>query len=585
MGDPANVVGPMERACCAAYSARMASRIGGGSPPPFLPPAGATPDNRLEQMRERQLKELLEQRTVRTRDEGEHVLNSIAKSLKNRELDPGLTGLRVAPLSPDGQPIGKKLDTRSERAPTPNTASGAQDLARLVADFQRQSGLPVTGHLDATTVTALKDKGLLPPPPPTASDGREQAALAPRAGKDDVAATRQSRAAAEQQTRQRVGDGAQTPRSDKGSERARAERGEATSSRASNVERGVDAAADRVVDPARLLASLLTAGFGGKGKAGLEEALKAFQHAQGLPVTGALDHKTQESLKRAKLVEPEQAPTTKTSTDKPVEPKQQVRRALTDSAPTTKQVADREVNRDPVRPQASTAQATTSADVAARAPVTSSSDAAERARLDTVLAQQAASERGVQEGTGDPAASQGHGATEGVGAGQQGAEGASGGGAKQGQGPGATGDVDGPVGDETAVGNAEAGDDDFNDEERGNANARGDGEHADEEAAFWLVPPLSAQVHAALEAIARDDDGTGPVSYSWDVTFMRPGTYAAGQPAEALWHVAVTHATAFDPVWQTAADAISSRMLYSEPDADPPTIDDFIMALRRARVR
>ena len=28
-------------------------------------------------------------------------------------------------------------------------------------------------------------------------------------------------------------------------------------------------------------------------------------------------------------------------------------------------------------------------------------------------------------------------------------------------------------------------------------------------------------------------------------------------------------ATAFDPVWQQAADAISSRMLYGEPDADP----------------
>ena len=216
--------------------------------------------------------------------------------------------------------------------------------------------------------------------------------------------------------------------------------------------------------------------------------------------------------------------------------------------------------------------------------MTSSSDAAQLARLDTVMAQQAASERGVQEGTGDAAATHGHGEVEGIGAGQQGAGGTSGGGI-EGHGEGAIGDTDGPAGEETAVGNAEAGDDDFQDEERGNANAPGEGEQAGEEGEFWQVPPLSQQVHAALEAIVRDDDGSGPVSYTWDVTFLRPGTYAAGQPAQELWHVAVKHATAFDPVWQQAADAVSSRMIYSEPDADPPTIDDFIMALRRARVR
>lgn len=543
----------------------MASRIGGGSPPSFSPPAGASPDNRLEQMRERQLKELLDQRTVRTRDEGERVLSSLAKGLKTREQDPGQQGLRVAAITPDNATAGKKPDTRAERAPPANAASAA-DLPRLVADFQRQNSLPVTGKLDITTVNALKDRGLMP----------EQPAQAPaRAGKDDVVAARQTRVAAEQQTKQRVGDSPQTPRSDarNANDRARPERSDPTPASTA-----VDRAVDRVVDPARLLASLFTAGFAGKGKASLDDALKAFQTAQGLPVTGKLDPQTQESLKSTGI-EAEHA-----KSDKPLESKQQVRRALTESAPTSKNAADRDNIRDPVRPQAPTHQPTTTADVAARAPATSSSDAAQLARLDTVMAQQAASERGVQEGTGDAAATHGHGEVEGIGAGQQGAGGTSGGGI-EGHGEGAIGDTDGPAGEETAVGNAEAGDDDFQDEERGNANAPGEGEQAGEEGEFWQVPPLSQQVHAALEAIVRDDDGSGPVSYTWDVTFLRPGTYAAGQPAQELWHVAVKHATAFDPVWQQAADAVSSRMIYSEPDADPPTIDDFIMALRRARVR
>ena len=490
----------------------MASRIGGGSPPPFAPPSGATPDNRLEQMREQQLKALIEQRSVRTRDEGEHVLASVMKGLKNREIGP------AAPV------LG--------------------ELARLVAEFQRQNGLPATGRLDSATLVALRDNGVLPPAVSNPAP-REPA----RPGREDVAAARQTRAAAEQRTKQRVGDGAQTP--------------------------DPPNTVDRVADPARLLASLVTAGFAGKaglaGLAGMEEALKMFQSAQGLPVTGKLDQQTQETLKKAGI-----EADTPAKSDKPVEPKQQVRRALTE---TSKHVADREMNRDPLRPQASTQQQTTSADVAARAPVTSSSDAVASARLDTVVAQQAATERGVQEGTGDPQATQGHGEVAGIGAGQKGAGGVSGGGS-EGHGPGARA-VDGPPGEETAVGNAEAGDDDFNDDGRGNANMQGDQEGGE----FWQVPPLSLQVHAALEAIVRDDDGSGPVTYTWDVTFMQPGTYAAGQPAPELWHVAVKQATAFDPVWQQAADAVSSRMLYGEPDADPPTIDDFIMALRRARVR
>ena len=268
-----------------------------------------------------------------------------------------------------------------------------------------------------------------------------------------------------------------------------------------------------------------------------------------------------------------------------------MRRALNEV--TSRTAADRDVKRDPLRPQAPTQKPTTSSDVAARAPTSAAIDVketqrpAEQQRLDTVVATQDAFDRGVQEATGDPQATQGHGDVKGEGAGVAGSGGTSGGGAPGvvGEGARAPREANDVEGDESAVGNAKAGDDDFNDDARGNANVTSDGVGEGDAGDFWEVPPLSAQLGFALEAIARDDDGSGPVTYTWDVTFYRPGIYAAGQPAEEMWHVAVPRANAFDPVWQQAADAIASRMLYAEPDATPPTIDDFVRALRRARVR
>ena len=95
--------------------------------------------------------------------------------------------------------------------------------------------------------------------------------------------------------------------------------------------------------------------------------------------------------------------------------------------------------------------------------------------------------------------------------------------------------------------------------------------------------PESGCIIRASASRAKDD-GTGPVTYTWDVTFYRPGIYAPGQPAEEIWRVDASKATAFDPVWQTASDAIASKMIYMEPDSEPPTIEDFVAALKRARV-
>jgi hypothetical protein len=590
----------------------MATRVG-GEPGVFIPPPGLG-DNRLDQRREQMLKELIDMQLVHSRNEGEHLLESVVRSLR----PPGTAGaptlgapgggLKVAPLHPDGVPPDNRPDTKrgpdrppqaqgrppqAEGRPPPD-ARATTDIPKLVADFQRNNGLPVTGKLDPSTVNALKDKGLITTQPPAAAPPSttpkdagakpvEQAPPKTAPRPEDTAAARQARNAAEQQLRARVDGNA--PKRDTPAPPKAQPKEQTSSSKDLGRVRDVGAQpkpeADRVVDPSRLLASLFTAGFVGK-KGKLEDGLKSFQATFGLPITGKLDAQTQEALAQHGHVEPEASP--RATTDKPVEPKQQVRRALQSESVTSKTVADKDVQKDPIRPQAATNKPTTSNDVAARAPSTSSSDAAEKARLDTVAATQQATERGVQEATGDPTATQGHGEVHGEGAGQKGAGGVQGGGNLQGAGPGGLTDArDESVGEESATANAKSGDDNFSDEARGNANVKGDGDG--EGGGYWSVPPLSEQVRAAMEKIGRDDDGSGPVTYTWDVTFHRPGVYASGQPAEEIWRVAVQKATAFDPVWQQAADAIASRMLYAEPDATPPTIDDFILALRRARVR
>jgi hypothetical protein len=406
--------------------------------------------------------------------------------------------------------------------------------------------------------------------------------VAPGQRAEDQAAARQARSAAEQQMRARVDSGPSSSSQLSRSSAAR-ESSQATPAQGDGFEPSAPNRVDRVIDPARLLASLFALGMGGK-RGNLEEAVKAMQASAGLPPTGKLDAKTMEELDKKGVLLDVEAPK-KPMSDKAVEQKQTVRRALNEV--TSKSAADRDVTRDPIRPQAPTNKPTTSADVAARAPVSSTSEAAakEQARLDSVLAQQDAFERGVQEGKGDPHATAGHGDVKGEGQGVAGSGGQSGGGAPgvTGQGARAALAENEAVGEESAVGNAKAGDDDFDDDNRGNANAAGDG--AGDAGEHWSVPPLSEQVQAALDKIARDDDGSGPVTYTWDVTFLRPGVYSAGQPAEKMWHVVVHKANAFDPVWQQAADAIASRMLYAEPDATPPTLDDFVAALRRARVR
>jgi peptidoglycan hydrolase-like protein with peptidoglycan-binding domain len=140
---------------------------------------------------------------------------------------------------------------------------------------------------------------------------------------------------------------------------------------------------------------------------------------------------------------------------------------------------------------------------------------------------------------------------------------------------------DDPEGRNDGEGNAPAGDDDSDDADRGHAQHK-EGGHDE---GFYEIPPLAEQIRAALDEIARDEKQSGPQTYSWDVTFFRPGTYGRRQPAEALWHLVVTEASPFDAVWDEAREKLEERLAVVEPDAEPPSEQDFTLALRRARFR
>ncbi len=590
----------------------MATRIGGGET--FMPPAGT--DTRMDRQREEFLRQLREQQLAHTNREGEQVLDHVVRVLrKNRELD-AAEGVRErkndAGQGPDRNRLSERVD-RAERAPERGAERNAErrldDAPRLIAEFQREQGLPPTGRLDPSTVNALQERGALPPAAPRVEPGTihvEQPGELADPGRaplrpEDKEATRRLQSMQEQATRTRVEGGPRRDGAPK-TEPRNVERALDKQALDRQRERPVDRPAERaavdahaadrahehpsvdaVPDPSRLLASLLAPGLSGK-RSQTDEAMKASAPQDAPPAapkgeaadpkkTKSTNDDNQEALRDSKV-------------DRVVDQKPTVRRALNESA-TSRTAADRDVKRDPIRPQAPPDKQAPSSDVAARAPQASASTADERMRLDNVLAQQQAMERGVQEATGDPHATKGAGEKVGEGQGVRGQGGAQGGGAPDVAGvEAAAPSVDGPPGFETVQGNAKAGDDDFLNDERGNANVKRQGDEGEGEGeGYWSVPPLSEQVRDALDSITRDDDTAGAATYSWDVTFHRPGVYGPGQPAPEIWRLVVERATAFDSVWREACDAITIKELYFEPDAEPPTMDDFVLALRRARVR
>jgi len=138
-------------------------------------------------------------------------------------------------------------------------------------------------------------------------------------------------------------------------------------------------------------------------------------------------------------------------------------------------------------------------------------------------------------------------------------------------------------GDERSKGNAHSGDEDNGDAARGHA-VTDDGSGAD--VGHYQIKSVSEQVFAALDKIQRDQSAANKATtYSWDVTFYKPGIYGPGQKATELVHFVVKEATAFDPVWQKAQTNLQAMIRRIERDAPVPTLDDIVGALRQARAR
>jgi peptidoglycan hydrolase-like protein with peptidoglycan-binding domain len=141
----------------------------------------------------------------------------------------------------------------------------------------------------------------------------------------------------------------------------------------------------------------------------------------------------------------------------------------------------------------------------------------------------------------------------------------------------------GEEGRERDRGNASSGDEDLDDERRGHASIDDGSEDA---AGHYRVPSMSEQAFAALEKIVRDAAlENRATTYSWDVTFYKPGVYGPGQKAQELVHLVVDKATAFDPVWSKAQANLQALVSRTDPDGQVPSLDDIIQAIRQARSR
>jgi len=430
-----------------------------------------------------------------------------------------------------GRRGGAAGTTTSERATT--TTPTSEQVQRALQLLQREAGLPVTGRFDDATAALLVKLGLVrgpdtPPktdakpaePKPTTTEPKPATTTEPKAERKPIdlagqAQRRQAIAGQEQLLKARL---APPPSSSSSSSSSSSPRAEAFRAETR------DAPLDRALDPARLLASLVAAGFQAPSSTNLGEALQTFQLAKGLPPSGQLDRATAAALGAAGVVSAEAASAMAAAAEHAHAG--EGAHSSTSAASTRERV---DVSSHTKGSGASAQAATT------RAPAASPEEARERARLESLLAQAEATERGAQ--AGDPAAVVGHAPTAGQASGVSGS-GGTGGGADTG-GDESAHDLEGAAGDESSVGNSAAGDDDHDDDDRGEAVAAGQSDDAGD-ADDGLIPDghyrvekLSVQVLAALETIARLDDDGGPVHYTWDVTLYRPGVYADGQPAEA----------------------------------------------------
>lgn len=131
-------------------------------------------------------------------------------------------------------------------------------------------------------------------------------------------------------------------------------------------------------------------------------------------------------------------------------------------------------------------------------------------------------------------------------------------------------------------GNATSGDERFG-QPRGHASLD-DG--SDAGPGHHRVPSVSEQCFLALEQIRKDASVENrATTYTWDVTFFKPGVYGPGQKAQELVHLVVDKATAFDAVWTKAHANLVALVKRTDPDGVAPKLDDIVAAIRQARAR
>lgn len=441
----------------------------------------------------------------------------------------------------EAQKLIKELLATLRAGGFPVSAAGSTEnqLGSALKLFQESRGLPPNGRLDDKTRDALVDAGHLPQPAkPERNDSVD-------VGKKREAPQVELRPRADP----KLGTGELTMRAPTGGE-ARPDGAKST--------QGVElsqlserSARDKPpeVDLKSFMSSLRAAGFQGQGKGAeqLKDSLKRLQKAEALPQSGQLDARTAAALVRRGIVDERVMPMTLAN---------------------AQNASDAQLAR-------------------------SDSKRENEARAESKDARQDPSTRGTREAA-ESDASKGRGDVEG----RDGARGEAGGAgdaresasstkatsaSQAAEGAQGQGDIHDPW-SEGLEGNAPAGDEDVDDEDRGRAN-RDDTALDDDEAGHWQVPPLSLQIEEGLASIARDDDGSGAATYAWDFTLLRPGVYGAKQPAEKLFHLVVTHASAFDPLWEQAREALNDKLVQLEPDAKRITIDDVTRTLRVARMK
>ncbi|HUR27356.1 MAG TPA: peptidoglycan-binding protein, partial [Planctomycetota bacterium] len=439
----------------------------------------------------------------------------------------------------EAQKLIKELLATLRAAGFPVSATGSTEnqLGSALKLFQESRGLPPNGRLDEKTRDALVDAGHLAPP------AKSEAADAGVGQKRDAPQVDlRPRADA------KLGVGELSMRAPTGSE-ARPD-GAKSSQGVELSQLSERSARDKPpeVDLKSFLSSLRAAGFQGQGKGAeqLKDSLKRLQKAEGLPQSGQLDARTAAALVRRGIVDERVMPMTLAN---------------------AQNASDAQLARSDTKRE-------------------------NEARVDTKDARQEPSTRGARE-TAETDASKGRGDVEG----RDAATGAKGGegdardaastsrsnSAHEAEGQEGTGDVNDPW-REGVEGNAPAGDDDVDDPRRGRANIDDDALEQDE-SGHWEVEALSVQIEAGLAAIARDDDGSGAATYAWDFTLYRPGVYGAKQPAEKLFHLVVTKASAFDALWEQAREALNDKLALLEPEAKRITIDDVTRTLRVARMK